>query len=303
MAQVACLNEIEGRQPTAPARPLTGRVRVAAWNVQRGPRPSDAAALLRRTGADVLLLSELDSGMARTDNVDVPAAIASSLGDGYGFGFGVEFVELGLGDVHERQHTEGENARGLHGNAVVVRAPLVGPSALRLDHDARWFAADSPEPRVGGRMAVVTTVELDGTPVRVASTHLENVTDPSGRPAQFEVLVDAMGPGPAVIGGDLNTFGTSFDEITDPDLVRRLHAAEPDRFLWPVAHEPLFEIAADHGFTWADANVAAPTTTHGPLKLYWLLGRGLEASEPEVLDASGLSDHHVVAVTVRLARS
>ena len=45
----------------------------------------------------MFLLSELDAGMARTQNLDTTRAIARDLGAGHAFG--VEFVELGLGDT------------------------------------------------------------------------------------------------------------------------------------------------------------------------------------------------------------
>jgi endonuclease/exonuclease/phosphatase family metal-dependent hydrolase len=300
-AALPCLHTTEGRAARRPAE-LAGWVRVVAWNVQRGRRPRQAAERLHACGADIVLLSELDAGMARTRNDDVADGLAAALGDDYGYAFGVEFVELGLGDARERAGAAAgdENARGFHGNAIVARTTLTDTAVVRLDEGTRWFGHDSPEPRLGGRIAVLTTIVLNGAPVRVASTHLENVAEPVERATQFEALLDALGPGPALVGGDLNTFGTGFDEILDRPLVRRLHAAEPGRFLWPVAHEPLFAAAAARGFRWEASNLVAPTTSLGPLKLDWLLTRGLEARAPAVVDAAGLSDHHLVAASVRM---
>jgi endonuclease/exonuclease/phosphatase family metal-dependent hydrolase len=302
-AGLTCLHTTDGRAPRRPAE-LTGWARVVAWNVQRGRRLPEAAARLRASDADIALLSELDSGMARTGNEDVAAGLAAALGDEYGYTYGAEFVELGLGDHRERAGAgaDDENARGLHGNAIVARTTLADPAVVRLDRGARWFGRDSPEPRLGGRMAVLATIVLNGTAVRVASTHLENWAGPVERAGQFETVLDALGPGPALIGGDLNTFGTGFDEILDGPLVRRLHAADPERFLWPVAHEPLFAAAGARGFRWEAANLATPTTSHGPLKLDWLLTRDLEVRAPAVVDAAGLSDHHLVAASVRVVR-
>jgi endonuclease/exonuclease/phosphatase family metal-dependent hydrolase len=157
-------------------------------------------------------------------------------------------------------------------------------------------------------MGVLATVAVDETPVRVASTHLENMTDADSRAAQLDRLLDAVGPGPAVVGGDLNTFGAALEDLLDHDAVRRARAADATRFSWPVAYEPLFDVAAAHGFSWEDANVAAPTTSHDPvgrpdhvpLKLDWILVRGLEARRPAVTPSDGLSDHQVVSVAVRV---
>jgi endonuclease/exonuclease/phosphatase family metal-dependent hydrolase len=269
---------------------------VVAWNAQRGADVPRTARLLERHRADVLLLSELDSGMARTKDVDVPRALGELLGTGYGYG--VEFIELA-----------GDNTRGLHGNAILTAAPLEEPVVVRLGGEDAWYTTASTEPRVGGRMAVLATVAVDGTPVRFASTHLENMTGPDGRAAQLEALLTAMGPGPAVVGGDLNTFGAALEDLADRDTVRRMRAEHATRFSWPVASEPLFEVARAHGFGWVDANVAAPTTTHDavglpdhvPLKLDWILVRGLEARRPAVTSSEGLSDHQVVSAAVRVA--
>ncbi len=310
LADLPCLHEVERRQAGTPAE-LSGWVRVAAWNVQRGRRPGALAARLRECGADVCLLSELDSGMARTRNEDTVAAIAADLGAGYAFG--VEFVELGLGDAWEQRDAAGlANERGLHGNAIVSPALLEDPGVVRLpDAGPGWFDADSPQPRVGGRMALLATIAVDRVPVQVASAHLENRCDPLRRAEQMAVLlraVDERAPGgPAVVGGDLNTLGAGYSDLFDRPLVRALRASEPVRFSWPVAHEPLFEVARAHGFEWIDANVAAPTTEHDaggrpdhvPLKLDWLLVRGLVARRPAVVPAGGLTDHHLVSVGVR----
>jgi endonuclease/exonuclease/phosphatase family metal-dependent hydrolase len=248
-------------------------------------------------------------------NRNVPAEVAAALGAGYVYG--VEFVELGLGDHDERRSANGENARGLHGNAVVTTAPVSEPAVVRLGDGSDWFAADSPEPRIGSRMAVVATIMIDSTAVQVVSTHLESASDTRHRAAQLESLlkaVDARDPGgPVVIGGDLNTFGATIEELADRRCVERMRAAEPARFSWPVEHEALFDIAARQGFSWVDANVAAPTTRHAPdglpdhvpLKLDWLLTRGLEARRPTVVPAVGadgrpLSDHSVVLANVRI---
>ena len=302
LAELNCLHEIELEAPVG--APLKGWVRIAAWNAARGRDWPAAASLLRRCRADLLLLSELDWGMARTGNADVPRALSESLQTGYGFG--VEFIEL-AGEDEE----DGDNEVGLHGNAILTATQLERPEVVRLGGEGAWFTAGSTEPRIGGRVAVIGTIEVEGTPVRVASTHLENMTDPDGRAAQLSVLLEALdelGPGPAIVGGDLNTFGAPVEDLADGAVVRRMRGDDPARFSWPVAYEPLFEAARAHGFEWADANVAAPTTSHDavglpdhvPLKLDWILIRGLDARRAAVTPCDGLSDHQVVSAAVRV---
>ena len=263
----------------------------------------ELAARLRASGAAVCLLSELDAGMARTENEDTPTLIATDLGAGYVFG--VEFVELGLGDEAEQRAAAGPGQRagaprqchrvaGSSRRTGVVRLPESGPG---------WFAAESPQPRVGGRVAVLATVGLDGVPVQLASTHLENRTDAAHRAEQMEVLlraVDERGDGgPAIVGGDLNTLGAPTPNCSTRRSCDACAGKSRRASRWPVAHEPLFEVARAHGFEWTDANVAAPTTDHDavglpdhvPIRLDWLLVRGLVARRPAVIPAGGLSDH------------
>jgi endonuclease/exonuclease/phosphatase family metal-dependent hydrolase len=311
LTTVPCLRQTAVR-PAVPPAPLTGWVRVGAWNVLRGHSPDVLARTLHSAGVQIGLLSELDDGMARTRNIDTAGAIAGALG--FASAFGVEFIELGLGDESEQEEAAGQsNSRGLHGNAIISASSLEEPEVVRLpDAGAGWFAADSSQPRVGGRMAVLATVAIDGVPVHVASTHLENRGTADHRAQQLEVLLDALDErangGPAIVGGDFNTIGAEIGVILDRAAVRALRQEEPWRFTWPVVYEPLFEAARAHGFVWTDSNVAAPTMDHAwaglpdlvPMRLDWILVRGLVARRPAVVPANGLSDHHMVTVGVRL---
>lgn len=297
-------------------------VRVAAWNAERCRHLDASLTLLARIDADVLLLSELDAGMARSANHDVPRRLAEGLG--LAGGFAVEFVELSVGDAVDegfaRSFGQSSNERGLHGNAVLARAGLRDGSAcaLRLDAGGDWFTHERGQPRIGGRVAVAGLVTIGGTEVVVVSFHLESSSTADERAAQLSVLLrlvdECFGATvPCVLGGDANTFGAPITELFDRENVRRMRAEDPTRFSWPVAVEPLFDVAAHHNFSWLDANVAAPTTNHDaaglpdhvPLHLDWLLVRGLEARRPTIVhavDGSGttLSDHEIVCVSVRL---
>ena len=311
LATAACLRQISQRRAGTPV-PLTGWVRVGAWNVLRGRSPDVLARTLGSAGVQLGMLSELDDGMARTGNVDTTDAIAGALG--FASAFGVEFIELGLGDESEQDQAAGQsNSRGLHGNAIISASSLEEVAVVRLpDVGAGWFAAGSAQPRVGGRMAVLATVSIDGVPVQVASTHLENRTTADHRAEQLKVLLHAVDErakgGPALVGGDLNTLGADIDLILDRAAIRAVREQEPWRFTWPVVYEPLFEVARAHGFVWTVANVAAPTMDHAsaglpdlvPMRLDWILVRGLVARRPAVVPANGLSDHHMVTVGVHL---
>ncbi len=300
-ARVPALRLVEACQPGGTPRPPPERLRVAAWNLERCARVEPSAALLRRAGVDVALLSEMDLGMARSANRHTTRDLAAALGAGHAFG--AEFVELGIGFGAEIARFAGQaNAGALHGNAVVSALPFRDPFMVRLDDGGAWFGLDWHHRRIGGRMAVGATVELARGPVVVVSLHLENRSTPAERRAAMERLLAALPPGaPAVVAGDLNV-----SEMPDP-------AAEADLgwFERPEAREPLFGAMRDAGFDWRRCN--APDQTRRPIpdgrraawvqRIDWLFTRGLDASGPRTWaavddDGAPLSDHKLITVDV-----
>src|SRR5205814_7736067 len=124
------------------------------WNAERLKYFDSSAELLGGLDADVLMLCEVDVGMARTGNRHTIAALADSLGAGYVFG--AEFVELGLGDLREQQWHAGEtNSAGLHGAGFVARVALRRPALARLESSGRWLDRVFHERRVGGRIPLL----------------------------------------------------------------------------------------------------------------------------------------------------
>jgi endonuclease/exonuclease/phosphatase family metal-dependent hydrolase len=300
-----------------PPVPLPGEIRVLAWNVERGRHAGEILSALDREGVDVALLTELDVGMARSGNVDTVEVIGSGLG--HSSLFGVEFVELGLGNDAETAAAgpDAVNHVGLHGNAVVAAGALIEPRLVRIETDGYWFAPGSREPRVGGRVAVAALLDAGRGALAVASVHLESDSDPAHRAGQLETVLDAVDGAygrdtPAVVGGDLNTFSTSLAELSSPGVHRRLGEEDSSRWWWPVPHEPLFEVATEHGFDVSGANEARPTYRLAALqggeglpRLDWILTRGVLARGARTIPAVGaqgnvLSDHDAVAVTVSL---
>ena len=108
---------------------------------------------------------------------------------------------------------------------------------------------------------------------------------------------------PCIIGGDFNT-----KALPRGDDERHLLLEAPER------DEPLFADLKNAGFEWAAANLALPTQGPGPTnkheppfgKLDWLVVRGLDAWNPQVIAAvdregRAVSDHHLITVDVRIA--
>jgi endonuclease/exonuclease/phosphatase family metal-dependent hydrolase len=300
-------------------------LRVVAWNLERCKRVETSAELLRGLDADVLLLSEMDWGMARSGQRHTTRELAEQLG--FSWAFGVEFLELDEPNEAERSEA-GERARGprsgpnevgFHGNAILARGPLLQPRLVRLEARGDWFDGARGERRVGGRCAVLAQVERSGRAITFAAAHLDSHGSRENRAAELRVLLDAIdaydATAPAVIGGDLNAFSLALAEIGDPARVAAALHEAPDRWSNPVPHEPLFAVAAECGYAWSSANVpgvatlrhAQPdgTSVRGAMKLDWFLVRGIEAHEPRVIAAVGadgraLSDHEAITIEARI---
>jgi endonuclease/exonuclease/phosphatase family metal-dependent hydrolase len=308
-AGLPALHAVETAPAAGSGRSLPA-ARIVAWNAQRGGAPGRAAEMLRATGADALLLSELDVGMARTDQRHAARDLAEQLA--MGFAYAVEFVELGLGTADERARCAGRrNERGLHGGAIASAQPLERPALVRLDAGGDWFDGRRGERRVGGRIAVLATLRLAGRPVTLASVHLESHGDPADRDAQAAALVaaiDAYAPGaPALLGGDFNTHSLGIRELEDRAALAEAIRADPERFARPERHEPLFARLEAAGFACAPCNAGGPTHFTGPsrndggLHLDWFFARGLTVRDPAIVaapDGAPLSDHAAIALTI-----
>ncbi|MGF1474669.1 MAG: endonuclease/exonuclease/phosphatase family protein [Geminicoccaceae bacterium] len=289
-------------------------LRIVAWNAERLKYVEASASLLHALDPDVVLLTEVDRGMARSGNRHAMRELADLMGMTYRYG--VEFIELGLGDDQEAASNQDQsNVDGLHGNGVLSRVAIDDAWLIRLETSGRWFdPRNTNQPRVGGRMAVAVKLALGGRDVVIVTVHLESHTDAQDRCRQIETLVRSLetvaGQGPVVIGGDFNTKSMSREDWNDQTVRARLMTEDPNRRLFPVPHEPLFEAARRYGYGWRQANAQGPTERPPPSKppaplgkIDWFLTRGVEVSEPAIhaavdRDGRDLADHEVLSVRI-----
>jgi len=291
--QVPAFREVERGGSAAPT-PQAGKLRVAAWNLERCLYPDPAAQLLRQQNVGLALLTEMDCGMLRTGQRHTIADIAARLGQQYAYG--LEFFELkpmpppvGFTSIGN------DNVIGFHGNGLITTRPFDNPVVIRLDPVADWYIAPKGgQRRVGNRTALAAVIDSSTVRFVACSVHLESATDGAGRLTQMRTLLDRLDEYaaglPVLIGGDLNTHvqpGGSDDST-----------------------EPLFALAKARGYDFSASNLARPTTrtstwseSAGNRQLDWFCTRDLTASEPQVLPALGpdgtaLSDHELILVSI-----
>jgi len=286
-----CLNRVE-----APASALTQQLAfplmVAAWNMERCYAVEASAALVGTTGAQLVLLSEMDNGMARTGQRHTTRDMAALLGMTYAYG--VEFVELELGNGVELEFcVDDENRHGFHGNGILAATTLQTPVVIRLPDQLFWFN-NEVSARIGSRCAIASVIMTTEGPVCAVSVHLESRGDGAHRGYQMQVLLETIdtlvGTMPVILGGDLNT-GLADEGDFDK--------------------EPLFALAAARGFTRHSGQLEQMTTRASRVsrtpkrayKLDWFLTRGVDVTESRIVpalapDGEVLSDHEMIVLTV-----
>jgi endonuclease/exonuclease/phosphatase family metal-dependent hydrolase len=203
------LNHVwEERLAAASTGPLSDSIRIVAWNIERGICLDPIIQLLQQhpmlAGADLLLLSELDWGMARTANRFVAREIAEALRMNYAFA--PCYIALSKGAGIEKQ-AGGNNQESLHGNALLSRFPVRRAHSLALPNGKDKMRG--AEKRIGSQRAVIADIEHPLGTFRAVSLHLDAHSSQRHRCLQFGRLLDhleTLQPQlPVLIGGDWNT--------------------------------------------------------------------------------------------------
>ncbi|HEX8090010.1 MAG TPA: endonuclease/exonuclease/phosphatase family protein [Blastocatellia bacterium] len=198
-------------------RPRLGAfLRVVEWNIERGTQFGGIVEVLNNHAvirhADLLLLNELDDGMVRSGNMNVARELGRAI-SAHAI-YGAEYLEMTKG-VGAELDLAGENTAALHGNAILTRYPFSNPKVVRLPRCENNFEAQ--EKRLGGRLGILTGVDISGQALTAATMHLDVVNTPRCRGRQMRAMLEAVdsyietaGDGRAasarvIIGGDLNT--------------------------------------------------------------------------------------------------
>jgi len=178
----------------------TPNIKVIGWNAERGVHWDKFYKLIQEkeelSEPVVILLNEMDIGMARSGNLHTARRLALQLGMNYAYG--VEFLELTRGTKEEQEATKGKrDALGLHGNAILSKCILGDAMILRdplphqyfSDKPERGFNANGFEVRLGGRMGLFARIFEKPSPL-IPNTHnvtAENSHIPEKLPGHFVV--------------------------------------------------------------------------------------------------------------------
>jgi hypothetical protein len=156
-------------------------LRVIEFNAERGKHWRDFASMIMSneelSNPDIIILNEMDIGMARSNNSHTTALLAKELK--MNFIWGLEFVELTRGTEKEQYETSGNtNLIGLHGNAILSKYPILNGSIIRSKMEGSYFSSKATstnawgyEKRLGARMILFATIIVQDHHIQVGSTH------------------------------------------------------------------------------------------------------------------------------------
>jgi endonuclease/exonuclease/phosphatase family metal-dependent hydrolase len=179
-------------------------LRIVDWNIDRGLHLSAITGFLANTEADILMLQEVDLNARRTQHLNIAEEIARKLQMNYVFGR--EFEELAQGS---------KDSPAYHGQATLSKWPIANPRLIRFSRQSHFWQPHWFLPRIepfqerrGGRIALVTEINVAGSKLETYNLHLESRANDQLRLSQLEeVLSDAARQEqrhPLVVAGDFN---------------------------------------------------------------------------------------------------
>ena len=248
------------------------KISVLAWNIERGIQFDGILDALTNheqlKGKDILILTELDYGMARSGNRFVAQDIARELGLHYAFA--PVYIPLQKGSGVESD-MDGENTDSIHGLAMFSRFPMKNVHAIPLPNgkDKMW----GKEKRIGYLRAIVADIEHPSGEFRAVTIHLDAHCSRAHRALQIKIILDhleSLSPLPTLIGGDWNTTGFNSQSSTraimgywrrvfmGPKNVALNHLPHPERFF----EKALFTGLEKRGFNFRDLNNIGVGTLH-----------------------------------------
>lgn len=247
-------------------------VRAVAWNLERGIQfdgiVDELANDERISGRDILMLPELDLGMARSGNRFVAKELAERLKLNYAFA--PIYIPLQKGSGVESE-MEGENTLSIHGIAMMSPWPLTNVHVIDLPNGKDKM--HGKEKRIGWLRSIVADIEHPAGTFRAVSLHLDVHCSREHRRKQVRIILDhldTLPPMPTLIGGDWNTTTFNAQNATRAILgywrrvlmgvknVAKNHFPHPDRYF----EKGLFTDIESCGYEYKSLNNLGIGTLH-----------------------------------------
>ena len=227
-------NKVEIDNSISPQLSCKSPLKVVELNAERGRWWMESSKLVK--DADIIILNEMDVGMARSDNQHTTRLMAHHLGMNYAWG--LEFIELTAGDKDDRENANGvPDFHGLHGNAFLTKCPISNPVIFR-NEIGPYFAssknkvnANGFEKRLGGRMGMFGQITVDHKQVVVGSIHKID--------GFHDEIKEYIGGRGAIIAGDQD--GKYCDEIGLNNIVSKNNGKT-----WPASCSEFGRIRGDN---------------------------------------------------------
>lgn len=247
-------------------------VSAIAWNIERGNIYDGIVTGLKNheglKDKDLLLLTELDYGMARSKNRFVAHDLAKDLKLNYAFA--PVYIALQKGSGVE-EFSEGENTVSIHGLAMFSKYRIKNAHAVALPNGKDKMLGK--EKRLGYLRALIADIEHPAGDFRAVTVHLDAHSSRKHRHFQMKIVLDALEklpPLPTIIGGDWNT--TTFNSqnhrraiagywrrvMMGPKRVVKNHFPHPDRYF----ERGLFGELEKRGYDYKSLNEIGVGTLH-----------------------------------------
>ena len=250
----------------------SGIVSAVAWNIERGNVFEGIVDALKNhvdlKDKDVLLLTELDYGMARSGNRFVARELAQEMGLNYAFA--PVYIALQKGSGVEAEMA-GENTNSIHGLAMLSKWPMTNVHAVPLPNgkDKMW----GKEKRLGHLRALFADIRHPAGTFRAVTIHLDAHCSRAHRRKQMQIVLDhldTLEPIPTLLGGDWNT--TTFNSQSStraimgywrrvfmgPKNVAKNHLPHPERYF----ERRLFKSLETRGYEYKPFNNVGEGTLH-----------------------------------------
>jgi endonuclease/exonuclease/phosphatase family metal-dependent hydrolase len=191
------LTDVKRVQPGQTIRPCekvlsTEEITVVTYNIKAaGTGIGGISGILRSSGADIVMLQEVDRGRGRTSGMDQTSWLAS---------------DLGMEGVFGANHAEGG---GYSGTAILSRFPIIESGNTYL-----------PRPAGDQRGLLKAVVDIEGVAVSVYATHLQPAYD-AAKYAQASTaasIISGDASSAILLGGDFNSTpsGTPYRMLQGP---------------------------------------------------------------------------------------